>query len=93
MNYHKECVTYSVQNVRAKYHRCCLFTDSYDKSIPHLQRLADLAMEEFTDITIHTIEVVQLNSNYAKGIMAVEFLTTQTPDSSWIRKETLQPKK
>jgi hypothetical protein len=93
MNGHKEYITFSAPNVKTKYYRCSLFTDSCSKSFYYIQLLADIAMSEFTDVTIHDIEVVTLGGNWVNGITAIEFVTTQQPNDEWTMKESLQPTK
>ena len=72
---------------------CSITSNVYDKSFSHVCVLVNEVIREFDDATPQDLQVVTLGGMWRKGMMAVEFSTTQEPSSEWLLVNQLDPHK
>ena len=71
---------------------CSITSNVYDKSFSHVCALANEVTREF-DVNPQDMQVVVLGGMRRKGMIAVEFATTQEPSQEWLLVDKLDPHK
>jgi len=72
---------------------CQITTNVYSRSLAHAQNLASEVISEFDDVSSNSLNVVTLGGMRRKGMLAIEFATSQEPSAEWMLVDQLDPHK
>lgn len=72
---------------------CSITTNTYRHSVNDVLVLVDEITNEFNCLSYSDLHVATLGSDRRKGMLAIEFNTTQEPNQEWLLVNKLDPHK